>query len=379
MSIPIAVRGWGSVSALGADTATAVEGLRSGLRGLGSPRRSPHLQLTEAREVLVGEVPLELPAEQRARALLDRALDEALEHAGPGRGRVGVFAGTTGGFFVDAEVTLLTARLQDPQAWPSLDQRGQGAVAERVAHRLNATGPVLTYAMACTSSAAAVAAAGEHLRAGSCDRAVVVGFDMLSNLTVRGFRGLMLYDPEPCRPFDLRRRGLQLGEGCGALVLERGEGPWQLCGWSNHMDPGNLTASSTDGRSAAAVMEAALNHAGLEPAQVTAIKAHGTGTVDNDLGEGRGIARLFGPAPPPFASLKGALGHSLGAAGCLELVLWLAAQQVGFIPGSVGFEQPDPDIGVQPARGPQPAPGGAQLLGAFGFGGSCVALVVRRG
>jgi 3-oxoacyl-(acyl-carrier-protein) synthase len=379
MSAPIAVRGWGSVSALGADTAAAVAGLRAGARGLVQPERSPHLQLTQARGVLVGEIPLALPAEQRARRVLDLALEEALEHAGPSRGRVGVFAGTTGGFFVDAEVQLLAARVRDPLAWPSLDQRGQGAVAERVARRVDATGPVLTYAMACTSSAAAVAAAGEHLRARSCDRAVVLGFDMLSNLTLRGFEGLMLYDPEPCRPFDATRAGLQLGEGCGVLVLERGEGPWQLCGWSNHMDPGNLTASSTDGASAAAVMAAALDHAGLAPGEVTAIKAHGTGTVDNDLGEGRGIARLFGENPPPFASLKGALGHSLGAAGALELVLWLAAQQAGFLPASVGFAQPDPAIGVQPLGAPMTAPGGPQLLGAFGFGGSCVALVVRRG
>ncbi len=379
MTPPLAIRSWGSTSALGADTRSALEALRSGRRGLGRPQRSAHLQLTEARDALVGEVPVDLPPPRRARALLATAVDEAMERAGPCPGRTGVFAGTTGGFFVDAEVQLLEARAADPQAWPSLDQRGQGAVAEAVARRIGARGPVLTFAMACTSSAAAMAAAGEHLRAGTCERAVVVGYDVLSNLTLRGFAGLMLYDPEPCRPFDASRRGLQLGEGCGVLVMEPGEGRFQLEGWSNHLDPGNLTASSTDGATAEAVMRAALDHAGLTTDQVVAIKAHGTGTIDNDLGEGRGIARLFGAEHPPFVSLKAALGHTLGAAGALELVLWLAAQEAGFQAPSVGFERPDPEIGVEPAATVGPARTGAHLLGAFGFGGSCVSLVVRHG
>jgi len=376
---PLAVRGWGSACALGADTAACVEALRAGRRALGLPRHAAQLQLTEARDALVGEIPLAFPPEQRPRRVLDLVVDEAMDHAGPCAGRTGVFVGTTAGFFVDAELKLLSARAQDPEAWPSLDQRGQGAVAEHVAERIGARGPVLTYAMACTSSAAAVAAAGQHLQAGTCDRALVVGYDMLSNLTVRGFRGLLLYDPEPCRPFDLSRRGLQLGEGCGAVVLERGEAAFQLRGWSNHLDPANLTSSSTDGRTAAAVMQAALDHAGSQPEAVVGIKAHGTGTVDNDLGEGRGIALLFGDAMPPFASLKGALGHTLGAAGALELVLWLASLKAGFTPGSVGFAQPDPAIGASPARVLGAAQRGDHLFGAFGFGGSCVALVVRHG
>ncbi len=379
MTAPLVVLGWGSACALGADTDSSVAGLRAGSCGLGRPERSAHLQLTDARDALVGEIPITPPPEQRLRQVLDMVVDEAMDRAGPGHGRTGVFVGTTGGFFVDAELQLLRARALDPLAWPRLGQRGQGAVADRVAQRVGARGPVLTYAMACTSSAAAVAAAGQHLRAGTCDRALVVGYDMLSNLTLRGFQGLMLYDPEPCRPFDASRKGLQLGEGCGALVLERGEGPFQLAGWSNHLDPGNLTSSSTDGLTAEAVIRAALDHAGVTPAQVVGIKSHGTGTIDNDLGEGLGIGRVFGSAPPPFVSLKGALGHTLGAAGTLELVLWLAALAAGFRPGSLGFTEQDPAIGLSPSLDPGPADRGVHIFDAFGFGGSCIALVVRHG
>jgi 3-oxoacyl-(acyl-carrier-protein) synthase len=125
------------------------------------------------------------------------------------------------------------------------------------------------------------------------------------------------------------------------------------------------------------VIRGALSRSGVEPGEVVTIKAHGTGTVDNDLAEGRGIARVFGASPPAFASLKGALGHTLGAAGALEVALWLGALSAGFVPGSVGFAEADPDIGVTPTVAPLPAPRGVHLFNAFGFGGSCVAFAVR--
>lgn len=388
---PVGIVGWGSTSALGPDTASAVARLRRGERGLARARHSPHLGLlADGIDPLLGEVPLDLDEAERPRAVLFRALDEALAMAagrpgggGPASGggpqTIGVFAGTTVGWFVEGEVELLRKRRADPQADTSFAQPGPGAVAEAVAARLGATGPVLTFTMACTSSAAALAAAGRQLRAGRCDRAVVVGYDLLSCLTISGFRSLMLFDPEPCRPFDARRAGLQLGEGCGVLVLERGPARFELLGDANVLDPSHLTASATDGSTAERVMADALRSSGLAPGDVVSIKAHGTGTRDNDLAEGRGIARLFGGSPPPFASLKGALGHTLGAAGSLEVALWLGCLAEGFLPASIGFEQVDPEIGLQPLREPRQAPRGAHLFGAFGFGGSCVAVVIRDG
>jgi 3-oxoacyl-(acyl-carrier-protein) synthase len=222
-----------------------------------------------------------------------------------------------------------------------------------------------------------MAAAATHLRAGTCQRAVVVGFDLLASMTVYGFRSLLLCDKAPSRPFDRTRAGLQLGEGCGVVVVEAGEGPFHLLGSDNRIDLTNLTASSTDGSTVEGVIRGALSRSGVEPGEVVTIKAHGTGTVDNDLAEGRGIARVFGASPPAFASLKGALGHTLGAAGALEVALWLGALSAGFVPGSVGFAEADPDIGVTPTVAPLPAPRGVHLFNAFGFGGSCVAFAVR--
>ena len=199
---------------------------------------------------------------------------------------------------------------------------------------------------------------------------------MLSAMSLQGFRSLMLYDPDPCRPFDVNRAGLQLGEGCGVLVVEPGDGPYHLLGSDNQLDSSHLTASATDGSMTARVMQGALDRSGVGIGDVVSIKAHGTGTRDNDLAEGRGIARVFGAQPPSLTSLKGAIGHTLGAAGVLEVVLWLASMQAGFRPGTVGFSEADPDIGVAPAA-PGLAVSGAHLFGSFGFGGSCVALVVR--
>ncbi|MEZ4318429.1 MAG: beta-ketoacyl synthase N-terminal-like domain-containing protein [Myxococcota bacterium] len=374
---PVHVLGWGATTALGVGCSAGVEALRAGTRPVATACRSPHLAPTPGEPLLVFEAPVEgADLHGRARFVVDSATDEALGMAPPSRGTIGVFAGTTGGFFVDGEHVVLEARRTDPTAWPPFVQRGAGELAAHVAARLGATGPIATYSTACTSSAVALASAARHLRSGTCERAVVVGYDLLSSLTLHGFRSLLLVDSAPCRPFDLERAGLQLGEGCGVVVLGTdAEGPYRVEGSANVLAAGHLTSSATDGSTAEAVMAGALASSGRSPEEVVTLKAHGTGTRDNDLAEGAGIRRLFG-TPPPFSSLKGAIGHTLGAAGAVEMALWLAALQAGFVPASAGFSALDPEIGVSPQRSLVPAPRGTHLFNAFGFGGSCIAQVV---
>lgn len=372
----IGITSWGSVCALGLSTAASVEALRAGKTGLSIPRYSPHLIATDGAFSGLGEVPLEGPLSQRPRRLLELAVSEALSSLPPSSGKTGIFVGTTGGFFANAELELFLERQKEPDAMPSFARRGQGEVAESLIPFCGSVGPVLTWSMACTSSAAALVAAGRHLQAGHCDRALVVGYELLSSMTIHGFRGLMLTDAQGCRPFDRDRAGLQLGEGCGVLVLEPREAPFLLLGSSNCIDTSNLTASSTDGSTVERVMRQALS--GADPGRVVAIKAHGTGTRDNDLAEGRGISRLFGENPPPFLSIKGAIGHSLGAAAVLETALYLGCLSAGFLPVSAGFSEVDPEIGLGPNRRLQPAPPGHHLLNAFGFGGSCISTVISH-
>jgi 3-oxoacyl-(acyl-carrier-protein) synthase len=377
MTAPIHITGWGTVCALGADTPTAVGGLRAGRRGLGPATRSLHLTPIDGAPPNACECPIDARLPRRARQIVEVAVAEAVAMAGPHVGTTGVFAGTTGGFFVEADIALWAERKHNPLAAPWFGRRGAGEVAEAVALQVDARGPLATFSMACTSGAAALTAAASHLRAGSCTRAIVVGFDLLASMTIYGFRSLMLTDPRPSRPFDVTRAGLQIGEACGVLVLERGgNGPFRVEGFDNRVDPTNMTGSSIDGSTVEGVIRGALTRSALEPAAVVSVKAHGTGTVDNDLAEGRGIARVFGPQPPPFASLKGAIGHTLGAAGAVEAALWLGCLRAGFVPGSIGFAEMDPEIGVVPISTPIAAPRGAHVFNSFGFGGSCVAFVV---
>ena len=109
-----------------------------------------------------------------------------------------------------------------------------------------------------------------------------------------------------------------------------------------------------------------------------AIKAHGTGTRDNDLSEGRGLVKLFGEKLPPVVSLKGALGHTLGAAGAVETAVWLSCCEEGIIPRSFGFEEIDPEIGFIPSQVNTPAACGAYLFTFFGFGGTCTSYLIIK-
>jgi len=118
--------------------------------------------------------------------------------------------------------------------------------------------------------------------------------------------------------------------------------------------------------------------AGLAPGEIVAVKAHGTGTRDNDLSEGRGLVRAFGEKLPPVVSLKGVIGHCLGAAGAVETALWLSCLEEGTIPRSFGFTQVDPEIGFTPSQENIPAADGAYLFTFFGFGGTCTSYIIRK-
>jgi 3-oxoacyl-(acyl-carrier-protein) synthase len=109
-----------------------------------------------------------------------------------------------------------------------------------------------------------------------------------------------------------------------------------------------------------------------------AVKAHGTGTRDNDLSEGRGLVRVFGNHLPPVISLKGALGHTLGAAGAVETAVWLSCCEAGYLPRSFGFTETDPEIGFAPSQKNIEARAGAYLFTFFGFGGTCTGYLIVK-
>jgi 3-oxoacyl-(acyl-carrier-protein) synthase len=126
-------------------------------------------------------------------------------------------------------------------------------------------------------------------------------------------------------------------------------------------------------------MEMALADAGLQPADVAVIKAHGTGSLDNDTAEAAAVRTLFGAPLPPFTAIKRYLGHTLGACGAVELAAFLGCLRAGFVPPAAGFRHPDPALQIQPLTEFRPAPTGAVMLNFFGFGGNYASLLIAHG
>jgi 3-oxoacyl-[acyl-carrier-protein] synthase-1 len=147
-------------------------------------------------------------------------------------------------------------------------------------------------------------------------------------------------------------------------------------GGASNCDTYSISASNPDGSTIAAVMDAAMKRCGITSSDLRAIKAHGTATPLNDDGEAAGMRRSFEQIPP-FFSMKAALGHTLGSCGVLETLLMAALLPEGKLPASVGFEEPDPELGVTPMREPLSVEAGYYLLNFFGFGGNNSSLILR--
>jgi len=220
------------------------------------------------------------------------------------------------------------------------------------------------------------------LQRGEVQRALVIGVEGLSAVALSGFHSLMLLDPEGCRPFDAKRRGMQIGEAVGAVLLEAGDavpGGDILLGGANLCDTHHMTSAAPDGSAMRGVMQMALAAVGLQPADVAVIKAHGTGSLDNDTAEAAAMHTLFGEDLPMFTGIKRYLGHTLGACGAVELAVFLGCLRAGFVPPTAGFTHPDPALHVTPLTEFHPAPRGTAMLNYFGFGGNYASLLIAHG
>jgi 3-oxoacyl-(acyl-carrier-protein) synthase len=180
---------------------------------------------------------------------------------------------------------------------------------------------------------------------------------------------------------------MSLGEGAAVLVLEpeasarARQAPIlaYLAGRGNTCDAYHATRPAPDGSGIYRAMILALADAGLQPAEVNYVNAHGTGTGDNDLAESRALTRLFGDRPPPISSTKRFFGHTLAAAGAIEAAVCVLALQHQRLPVNLGLTQPDPEIAFQPVTEPVNADLRAVLSNSLGFGGACSSLVICRG
>ncbi len=373
----IGIRGLGVCSASGLNLQECVQSLREEKISLKPLTKNPFI----LGDFSGGEIPFDCELKDRAHEILYLALDAALDQAGLSeieKQKTGVFVGTTSGLMLSSESQTYLNPKSLEVFRSQMTARGMGEVAYTAAKRAKISGPIFTYSTACTSSAFALLEAASFIKNGLIDHAVVIGYETLLNTTLHGFKSLMLYDPTGHRPFDKNRNGLQLGEGCGVVVLSidaRNSRNYFLGGAATN-DHFNITGSDLTGLSAVKLLEATLANTGTKKEEIIAIKAHGTGTLDNDLGEGIGFSKFFNPVPR-FSSIKGYMGHTLGAAGAVEVATWLGCIEKGFIPRSAGFETLDEKIGICPTRETYGSSPGKYLFTYFGFGGSSVGLVVE--
>ena len=380
----IYVRGWGAVTSLGWSASDSARNLIAGKAPPAAAGVSSHLINREykAFEVHYSGNPLD-----KSMAMLERALAEAFSRAELSAEEIAessVLVGTTGGLFIRNEYEFTEAVRKNPDNQSpaiSCRNRGPGEVADLIINKYGIRDMALTFSMACVSSSHALVVAADLLKRGKIRRAIVVGFEPLLNMTLHGFASLLLFDYDQCRPFCATRAGMQIGEASAVVIMEADKlssSKYKFTGGYLYNDIKSMTSAGIDGVTVSEVVQQTLTSARVSADDIVAIKAHGTGTRDNDLSEGRGLVKLFGENLPPVVSLKGAIGHTLGAAGAVETAVWLSCCEKGFIPRSFGFTQIDPELGFAPSQINIPAPSGAYLFTYFGFGGTCTSYLIIK-
>ncbi len=403
MTARIVVTGMGLVTALGTSVGETWERLVRGERGLAEVT----LFDTEGYRSRVGgqvrgalaEDGVGEPSWSRTTAMALTAAREAARDAGldlnarrarPGREmRAGlVVGGTVGGMF---ETEDLLARFHaEPGAREVLSRmlsHPLTATGDRLERELGPFARVRTLSSACSGGANALIVGATWLALGLVDLVLAGASDALCRLTWSGFNALGALDPEPCRPFDARRRGLSLGEGAGFVVLEndeharaRGALPIaDLAGWAMGSEAYHVTNPEPTGAVPARLLDEALARAGLRAADVGYVNAHGTGTPLNDPMEARALRAALGDGLPGVlvSSSKGQLGHTLGAAGAIEAIVASLAIARGIVPPTGGLETPDAECALRHVLGRgEPHEVRVAVSSSFGFGGMDAVLVL---
>ncbi len=249
-----------------------------------------------------------------------------------------------------------------------------------VAHHFAHTGPSSLVTSACSASTQALAMGAMWIRQGRVKRCLVVGVEVLCDLTTEGFRSLQLLSNEPARPFDQARQGINLSEGAAVICLEeKSANPLaRLSGFGFSTDGYHMTGPHPEGDGSFRAMDAALRVAGLKPSEISWVHAHGTGSLQNDLAEGLAIARLFGTDAPWVSSTKWLHGHALAASGALEVAVIVRAMTEGIVLHTRGLVQPDVKIPVRHPMVDVQQPVLHVLKSTLGFGGTNAALVISH-
>lgn len=302
-----------------------------------------------------------------------------------GRRRVGLFLGTSTSGILETE---LAYRQRDPgtgalpEGFHYRGTHNSFSVADFVRRKLALEGPAVVVSSACSSSAKVFGSARRMMEAGLIDAAVVGGVDSLCLTTLYGFHSLQLVSSLPCRPFDVARDGISIGEAAAFALLERAPESLDadavlLLGIGESSDAHHMSSPHPEGRGARAAMLQALDTAALQPADIGYINLHGTGTPSNDDAEACAVAAVLG-REVPGSSTKGATGHTLGAAGAMEAVICALALQHGLLPAGLNTTAVDPTLGVNYLLENRRRRIARVMSNSFGFGGSNCSLIFGR-
>lgn len=260
-----------------------------------------------------------------------------------------------------------------------------GVSSELIADAVGKFKMVSTSSTACSSAANAMILGANLIKAGVVDIVVAGGAEALTKFHLNGFNSLMILDPEPCRPFDEGRTGINLGEGAAYLVLEseasakrRGVKVLaELSGYANTCDAFHQTASSDNGEGAYLAMTKAMKMAGVDAAEIDYINAHGTGTPNNDQTELAAMKRIWGTKIPEFSSTKSFTGHTTSASGSIETVICILALSNNFLPQNLGWKNPMEE-GAMPVAESKEREVNNIINNSFGFGGNDSSLVFSK-
>ncbi len=384
MSKGIVVTGFGVICSIGTNAQECLDSLMDKRCGIDNIK---YLKTVHKDSFKLGEVKmsnqeladkLNLPSSDqysRTALLAMVAAQEAINMANKQNGtkeKTGVVSSTTVGGMDITEQKYL----KETKDYSYLYTHSCGDSTKKVAEFVNATSYYTTLNTACSSGTNALIHGVRLLKHGILDRVIVGGVDALTMFTLNGFNSLKILDTDYCKPFDADRKGLNLAEGAGFVVLEKEtEATRALCrvsGYANANDAYHQTASSPDGKGAYLSMVEALEMSGLKNGDIDYINVHGTGTDNNDFSEGTAMNRVFGKGNvPPFSSTKSFTGHTLAGAAGIESVFSVLAIVNNVMYPNLNFNTPIEELDLVPLTDVvRDVEVRNVLSNSFGFGGN---------
>ena len=260
------------------------------------------------------------------------------------------------------------------------------SMPEMVSTKLGISKRGFNISASCASSTIAIAEASAMIATGMTEAVLICCADVITEFIFSGFSALKIVSPSPCRPFDRDRNGITLGDGAAMLLLmsedrakkERRPSLAVVRGWGVANDAFHITSPVQDGSGLVAAISKAIRRAGLTADDIPAISAHGTGTTYNDLMELKAFNQVFGERKMPVYSIKGSIGHTLGAAGGIEVALATKALEEQIIPPTVGFENPEEGAEGLISSKPASFKGNYMLTSNSGFGGINATIILEK-